>query len=300
MANARRTVAELMHRVRGVLDHRTIAVEFGGRILHLEPRWRHERDYLEYIERDTLRGPLAMDVWAFSHFVRPGDVVLDAGANIGFTALLAERAGAAEVHCCEPDPRLVDRLVVNVGSGRIKVHPVALGEQSGIRTLWLSSEHNQGSTANRAVVNRFPHVFRTVESVQVEMQMIDDLFRDKWFDFMKLDVEGSELAVLMGAERLLRLSPPRTIYVESYEESFGSLYEFLAPYYPFVYRIVCNQQGRGRLFRLGCDPERFSDDAHFTMPPSYICSTVPHADLTGVWTDPLAPAPLARPRPVPV
>jgi FkbM family methyltransferase len=300
MATARRTVVDLMNRVRDALDHRTVAVEFAGRVLHLEPRWRHERDYLEYIERETLRGPLAIDVWTFSHFVRPRDVTLDAGANIGFTALLAERAGAAEVHCFEPDPRLVDRLARNVGNGSVRIHPVALGEQSGIRTLWLSSEHNQGSTANRDVVHRFPHVFRTVESVQVEVQALDDLFRDKRFDFFKIDVEGSELAVLMGAERLLRVSPPQTIYVESYDESFGSLYEFLSPYYPFVYRIVCDRQGRGRLFRLGCDPERFSDDAHFTMPPSYICSSVPRADLTGAWTAPLLPTPLARPRPLPV
>jgi FkbM family methyltransferase len=300
MANATRAVVELMNRVRGVLDQRTIATEFGGRVLQLETRWRHERDYLEYIERGALRGPLAIDVWTISHFVRRGDVTLDAGANIGFTALLAERAGAAEVHCFEPDPRLADRLAMNVANGRITVHPIALGEQSGIRTLWLSSEHNQGSTANHDVVRRFPHVFRTVESVQVEVQTVDDLFDRKHFDFFKIDVEGSELAVLMGAERLLRVCPPQTVYVESYEESFGSLYAFLSLYYPYVYRIVCDQEGRGRLFRLGCDPERFSDDAYFTMPPSYICSTVPRADLTGAWTAPLPPAPPARPRPVPL
>ena len=67
----------------------TLEIEIGGMMLPLNLAHRHERRYaaahilsLQYPQSD-------IDKMLFKRFVRPGDTLLDAGANIGFTALEA-------------------------------------------------------------------------------------------------------------------------------------------------------------------------------------------------------------------
>lgn len=271
------------------LKGRYITTTFGGKTLMLDAKWKHELSYLDYIKRGEINPAIGMDVWAFSQFVKPGFVTLDAGANIGFTAILAERAGADEIHCFEPDPRLTERLIKHCGGGKITVHPMALGNQEGKLKLCLSEQHNQGSTSNARMLEMFPKVYGKAKFVEVEVRTIDDLFPSKQFDFFKVDVEGAELATLKGAASLLAEKPPRVIYVEAFEEFFEEVSEFLLNYYKFAYRIACDASGKGKLFPLGASIIGDLHDDVYTNPPSYIFSSFPQDELSKHWSLPVEP-----------
>lgn len=276
----------LLRRLKFALDPRYIRATFAGHSLWLDKRWKHERNYLEYLRGGKITGPLAMDVWAFSHFVKPGHRVLDAGANIGFTSLLAEKAGASEVQCFEPDPRLLERLKIHCQGDKIVVHSEALGEKQSVMQLRLSTEHNQGSTLNERMIRKFPGVFAEHKSVLVNVNSVDGIFGAQHFDFFKIDIEGAEIATLRGASSALRTNPPGNIYIEIYDEFFDEVYEFLKEFHRFAYRIVCDASGNCCLFRLHDDISKMQTEGYHVMPPSYIFSVTAQEKLAKCWTRP--------------
>ena len=48
-----------------------------------------------------------MNLSSYGPGIKPGDVYLDLGANIGMSALRAEMSGASKLYCIEPDPEVV-------------------------------------------------------------------------------------------------------------------------------------------------------------------------------------------------
>nr|WP_243760310.1 FkbM family methyltransferase [Aestuariicella hydrocarbonica] len=230
-----------------------------------------------------------MDLWVLSRFVKPGHIVLDAGANIGFTCLLAKISGAKEIHGFEPDPRLTERLKANCRGEQLFIHEKALSDESGSMQLRVSTAHNQGSTLSGKIVEKFPEVFKGSQLVPVEVVTIDEVFQDKNFDLFKVDVEGAELAAIKGAALMLKKAQPSTVYIEAYEEFFDEIHEFLQKFYGFFYRIVCDRSGNCCLFPLDTDFRKMQREGFYTMPPSYIYSVSEQEELTKSWTQPLSP-----------
>ncbi|WP_367875284.1 FkbM family methyltransferase [Luteolibacter sp. Populi] len=268
------------------LRGRHISVPLADKKLTLDLRWKHEFDYLEFAQNRRINGAIGLDVWTFGTLVKPGHTVLDAGANIGFTALLADIAGAAEIHCFEPDPRLAKRLEQNCSGNHFTVHPKALGESSGQLDLYLSEKHNQGSTSNRTMIDKFPTVFGKAERVQVEVTTVDEAFPGKHFDFFKVDVEGAEFAMLKGATKHFESHPPSLVYVEVFDEFRADVFNFLGRFYKHGYQVGCDTTGEGRLFRIN-EPLGPLDRANVHLnPPSFVFSLEDLDPLTRSWTKP--------------
>lgn len=140
----------------------------------------------------------------------PGDHVIDAGANIGYmTMLFAVKIGSAGVvYAFEPHPSVraalegnVRRIANDDRSGRVIIHRHALGAQSGVAELFESDYFaiNQG-TASIANVPSDGDVRR---SHAVDIQTLDNVFPTESFALLKIDVEGFEKEVLIGARELL-------------------------------------------------------------------------------------------------
>lgn len=267
------------------LRGRLVSVPLGDKKLTLDLRWKHEFDYLEFARNRRINGAIGLDVWAFGSLVKPGQTVLDAGANIGFTGLLAEVAGAAEIHCFEPDPRLAERLEQNCNGAKVTVHRKALGEARGQLDLFLSEKHNQGSTSNRVMIDKFPKVFGKAEKISVEVTTVDEVFPGKHFDFFKVDVEGAELAMLRGAAKHFESDPPSLVYIEVFEEFRDEVFKFLKPFYPHHYQIGCAGDGAGRLYPLDQQLVLDREDVYLN-PPSFVFSLEDLEPLTRGWTKP--------------
>lgn len=138
--------------------------------------------------------------------LRPGDRFVDIGANIGMITLMAARCvgTAGRVDSFEPNPACVAALRHHLALNAIehvRVHPVALADTVGRMRLNLTSRHT--GTATLAAVDE------VVESFEVEVGIGDELLAGGApIRAIKIDVEGFELRVLRGLERVLTQQRP--------------------------------------------------------------------------------------------
>ena len=138
--------------------------------------------------------------------VRPGDLVIDAGANIGvITGQLANKVGSdGRVHAFEPLPRNIsrlERLGNDNGLTQVIVHPVALGAAAGSAELRLSGVGG-GAYAS------FTATWINEGRLEVEVRTIDEELQGLAPSFIKIDVEGFEYQVLQGASETLAEHKP--------------------------------------------------------------------------------------------
>ena len=249
-------------------------IRIGDYQLELDLRWKHEASYLKWARKQRLSGPIAFDTLAIEHFINPGDTVLDAGANIGFTALYFLKCGAGEVHAFEPDPRNFRRLAQLQTGDKVLVYPEALGSEDGELEFIISRSHNQGSTLDRRMLEKFPEVFAGSERIKVRVCTLPAKLPEIHFDFMKIDVEGAEAALLRGAQTILESHPPRVILIECYDDMFNEVHDILAGYYRHHCRLLYHKLTRKLLpVKTGSAVQR--DDC-FSNPPTYIYTTEPH------------------------
>jgi FkbM family methyltransferase len=142
-------------------------------------------------------------------YVRPGMAVVDAGANLGwFTTHLALLVGGeGRVDAFEPRSDLMDLLnktIAENGLTNVSTHNFALGSQNAYaHVIWSVHDVNPGGT--NLVSSDF--VAPGVTAQPVAVRTLDTCISHR-VDFIKLDVEGSELLVFQGAERILAKDRP--------------------------------------------------------------------------------------------
>ena len=151
----------------------------------------------------------------FQSLVKPGMVVIDVGAHVGYYSLLAAKhvGPTGKVYAFEPEPRNHKLLLSNIErNGYTNIVPINKGVSNrvGSTTLFLTALDNGRHSAYR---HRSPER----GSVSVEATTIDDfLDAQGWpkVDLVKVDVEGAEMDVLQGMDRLFHESPDLKLIVE--------------------------------------------------------------------------------------
>ncbi len=167
------------------------------------------------------------EMYAMSKLIGRGMCVVDVGANAGvFTLMAAGLAGAAgTVHAFEPSTRDRERLLANLslnGLSNVKVHAEALGRASGKAVLAVAgADHPGHNTIGGFAHSAGPRAYE----LEVHVMSLDEFVEAQTLtrlDLLKIDVEGSETAVLQGArETLSRFRP--TLVVEAYDPSLRQL-----------------------------------------------------------------------------
>ena len=129
-----------------------------------------------------------------------GDVVVDAGANIGiYSEFLARRVGpTGVVNSFEPSPENFERLQCATRKlSNVRVCQAGVGERSGRSMLYLSDKLNVDHRTYMAEGDsRF--------GVPIDIVALDDYFEPgQRVDLIKMDIQGYELHALRGANRVL-------------------------------------------------------------------------------------------------
>lgn len=145
------------------------------------------------------------------HFLREHDCFVDVGANIGSYTILAAVVSKADVISFEPIPQTFNSLKLNIHLNRIENRVTGinkgLGDQNAV--LRFTSDYD---TVNHVLIDETRNDF-----IEVPVVTLDACFSDKdavMPSMIKIDVEGFELNVLNGAEKILQNNILKVIIVE--------------------------------------------------------------------------------------
>lgn len=133
-------------------------------------------------------------------------VIFDVGANVGdYTALLRDKFPEAQIHAFEPNPESFAQLQRQAGA-RTFCRPIGLSSAPGEFDLFQASGTHSSPHASlfRDVIQDL-HASAT-QAVRVKVGTLDDYLQEhklERVDFLKIDTEGNELAVLQGAQQAL-------------------------------------------------------------------------------------------------
>lgn len=161
-----------------------------------------------------------LDQYTHWYTPQPGDIIWDAGAYAGATTcLLASMVGpTGKVYAFEPDDLNYDYLVKNIAHhGITNVIPVrkALSGTTGTTTFFMGG--TMASGIRDFVVYSDSKQYKEVPTISMEDACKELGCVPK---FVKMDIEGAELAFIEGAKEFLK-SHPVNFAIESYHRVDG-------------------------------------------------------------------------------
>lgn len=120
-------------------------------------------------------------------------------------------APSANHFAFEPIPVFFENLKTKYKNYKnITFFPFALAEKNGTATFNYVKNAPAYSGLNK---REYAHKQPDIQEINVEIKRLDDLIDEKLkVDFIKIDVEGAELGVLMGAKRIIENNKPIIIF----------------------------------------------------------------------------------------
>jgi len=187
-----------------------LSPDLGGLAFHCDPRDSLAREVCYTGLYEPQETQLA------SRIVTRGDVVVDVGANWGYFTLAASHwtGVSGRVLAFEPEARLFELLQRNValnGLRHVEAHQVAVAEQRGSVpfTAFIDTSDNWGLSRMAC-----PDAAADFLADSVALDDVIDASAIERVQLTKIDVEGSEAAVLAGMRRGLHARRYRYILIE--------------------------------------------------------------------------------------
>lgn len=167
----------------------------------------------------------------FKRYVKPGIVVLDVGAHVGYyTRLFSSLVGKSGlVIAFEPHPLHFHFLTKNVGTRpNVKLISKALGSEIGSVTLyespivsgsaslgWFENKWKVLEKLNMREISPRLQKHRDVLKWEVQVVTLDEILTDLGIpkvDIIKMDIEGAEVLALKGAKQVLEDSKALIVF----------------------------------------------------------------------------------------
>lgn len=158
--------------------------------------------------------PSAPECRLIRRVVTPASLNFDIGANVGgFTLAMAKACPTAEIHSFEPAPETFEKLCANIalnGVSHVHSHRAAMGSKPGRSFFHVdpnspATNHLQGSR------------LADDQCIEVEVQTVDTMIQQAKQGtpgLLKIDVEGFECEVLLGAAESIRQGRWAAVLIE--------------------------------------------------------------------------------------
>ncbi|MEE9427274.1 MAG: FkbM family methyltransferase [Paracoccaceae bacterium] len=183
---------------------------------------RQERNMRAAHAKGLMQGILSM--------LKPDDLVLDCGANVGEITDVLAKTGA-RVHAFEPDPFCFEKLTKRFErAGNVTLHNVAVGTTDGVIQLMRAEnfdENPRGASVKSTVISGGRKIDE-VDTIEVKLLNLPDFIADKTKEgaeiaFLKMDIEGAELELLEHMRTLGLFEVIRLTVAETHEHKFKEL-----------------------------------------------------------------------------
>jgi FkbM family methyltransferase len=141
--------------------------------------------------------------------IKPGDIFVDVGANLGYYSLIAARTGASHVYAFEAQPSTYELLgknvIINWMTKFITYENLAVYNHTTDLEFFVRNHYPGNSSLGFTAPDQLEKWFDSTTAVKVHAVSLDDYFAEKpgKIDLIKVDVEGAEPAVFEGARRML-------------------------------------------------------------------------------------------------
>lgn len=184
-------------------------------------------------------------------------VIFDVGCNIGeYTALLSETFPRADIYSFEPNPKVFAIMKANLSKyGNVICENFGFGSDIGREKMFSYSkiENSVFGTLDKSALRDLYKVDDKIEEIQFSIDTIDNYCAKKnisHIDFLKIDTEGQELNVLMGARQMLTNNRINIIQFEF--NNFNVYYRvFLKDFYDILNQYDFFRTHSDRLVPLG-------------------------------------------------
>lgn len=171
-------------------------------------------------EKDYWLGTYEMDLQkTIRDWAKPGHLVYDLGANVGYVSLLFARAVGEEgrVFAFEPLPANLERLRQNLALNpglHVEIIPKAAADRSGHAQFALHNSDDMGKLEDDEAGSG--------KTIEVETIAIDDFAaKHPTPQLVKIDIEGAELLALKGMQRTLQTVRPQ-LFIELHGYEAGA------------------------------------------------------------------------------
>lgn len=198
--------------------------------LYINPRFDKGIEKKIYLTGTYEKGLLHV----IDNLIGPGDIVVDAGANIGlisvFCGLRVSKSGL--VIAFEPHPETAQILRRNIAINQlnqVQVFERALGSKPGTAKIYSNLQINRGAASMVDFKEGAP-------SFKIQVDVLDDVLssiQHEKVNLLKIDVEGFEMEVLKGALNLLSKEDGPILVIEcstnrqNFQYSMEDLFNFL-------------------------------------------------------------------------
>jgi FkbM family methyltransferase len=153
-------------------------------------------------------------------YLRPGDGFIDVGANVGVYSVLAASIVLSQgfIDAFEPFARNAHRFRENMalnGLKNVTLHEAVAGAEPGTEGFVVGTNDCMGRVGTDEDSD--------TTLVQVPRVTLDEVCGSRAYAMGKMDVEGTELRVLTGAQTMLATGNPPVWQVElaGYSENYG-------------------------------------------------------------------------------
>lgn len=213
-----RLLRDRIHRVQTLHHLRRVRVQSGQKIVfaasgQLKLPFHDDGDMQELLYHMHGRVWYDVEMAILNQHVKPGDTVIDVGANMGFISGIASKLVGqnGQVHSFEPSPIVYGKLMGVIRENafaNITPYNLGCGDVPGEMMLASPTESSGNATLTSPES-------ATGARQRVQIVRLDDFFAESLerLDFIKIDTEGFEDHVLVGATRLIDAYQP-TIYIE--------------------------------------------------------------------------------------
>jgi FkbM family methyltransferase len=175
--------------------------------------------------------------------IRKNFICFDVGGYKGYYTGIMALAGAKEVHVFEPMQSNIEsiRELISLNDRLpITLHEIAISHFSGKTDFQIMPD----ATMGKLISSEFQKNTANNSIQVIECNSLDNLIESGLNepDFIKVDVEGAEIDVLMGALQLIKKKKP-ILLIEIHSHEIGmKCYELLKLFYTTIYVFETNQE----------------------------------------------------------